>query len=170
MAQRWPFPAGPGACARRGWSLAQLGPESKTRAWAALPWPERPSDDDPGVRRGPAPAGRRPKPAHTPCPARPPARGPRPAVTCCCSCSVRGRGRPRPAAPPRRAPFPRRNPASGARRWASGRAEGGSAGRGRRAGAASAADNAARAQPGGASGTRRRARGRVCMCAPVSQR
>lgn len=164
MAQRWPFPTGPGACAGRGWSLAQLGLERKNQAWAARHWPAR-SDDDPGVRPGPGRARRRPRLAYRPRPARPPARGPRPAVTCCRRCSVHSRGRPRPAAPPGRAPLLRWDPGSGGRRPSPGRAVRSlGAGRGERT------DNAARAEPRCASGTRRRARGRVCICAPVGQR
>ena len=79
-------------------------------------------DDDPGVRPAPGPAGRGARPAHHPRPARPPARGPRPAVTCCRRCSVRGRGRSRPAAPPGRTPLPRRNPGRCGRRGDPGRA------------------------------------------------
>lgn len=65
-----------------------------------------PGSGRPGTTRGEGGA----RPAHHPRPARPPARGPRPAVTCLRRCSVQGPGLPRPAAPP---PLPRRNPGSG---------------------------------------------------------
>lgn len=116
LARRWLFSAGPGACAGRGWSPAQLGPE-KNQAWAARPWPERPGDD-PGVRPGPALAGRRARPAHHLCHARrsPEARGQLLPAVALLRASL---GRPRPAchpdAPPSLVGVPRTALGAGAR-------------------------------------------------------
>ncbi|XP_047597519.1 collagen alpha-1(I) chain-like [Lutra lutra] len=111
-ARRWPFPAGPGACAGRGWSPAQLGPERKNQAWVARPWPERP-DADPGVgapgARGPRGGGRGRPRALAPHVHPPEAHGRRlPAASAapCGAGGVRGPLR-RPGAPPSRVGIPR---------------------------------------------------------------
>lgn len=145
-------PTGPGACAGRGGSPAQPGP-GRIQACGARP------SDDPGAGPGPAPRGGRQ--------GRPPTLAP---LVGSPEAHARGYLLPRllPAGSAasearlatRRAPFPRRDPANGSRC-------GGARGAAARDGA-----GGGQSSPRGtvcASGAGRRARGRVCMCAPVSQ-
>jgi hypothetical protein len=160
--RRWPEPgAGParpaqGCAPGRGWSLAQLGPEKKQQAWQLGPgWSGPTVTRGSGRARGRSEAG-------------PPLSLPAPAAAPCVARDVRGLSR-CPGAPPSRV----RDSAGGAPRRTKVAAGPGGPARGKQKSWATRgwqADNAADRGPRCASGAGRRARGRVCMCAPVSQR